>query len=360
MPNEEENNNEENTNVDDTDDNDLNVTATEDTPSETVSDMGVVDRKENSIFEARIFHENEDTRQVYGAEVVIYSRDSDKPIDKILITDLTDFEIFKELLENQEKAYVPFTLQDKTNIEIISKYLGGDDEYKAEHQDEYDRALNNWSKLQEKGDLETILDNQLPSETLTDAQKDSYRDGGYTIINATHLNGKTDADFSPLDHTHEGVYLPVRHESVIGVNGNYGHVTVVDNLTTTGTSGGEVLSANMGKKLNDDRNSLRDSIQKWDNVKVNNYITLRVNSFLRLAVCNYNRSEYTGRKNDTGKKILHSAGTIPSQYKPTSRVLTSLYRGDFVLYYDTDGSVNLWNLVKKDSINIHAQVMWHY
>ena len=120
------------------------------------------------------------------------------------------------------------------------------------------------------------------------------------------------------------------------------------------------LSSKQGYELNQRINAINQRFA-WSDVKsIGSYIKYRVNEDLRLVVCNYNRSDYTGLKDATGNHVLNGAGTIPNYYAPSSRVLTTLYRGDVTLYYNTDGSVNIYNLTKIKKMNIHAQVLWHF
>ena len=54
-------------------------------------------------------------------------------------------------------------------------------------------------------DLKTILENKI---SLTDPSLDitGYTDMGYTIINATHFDGKLSGEFSKEGHHHDGRY----------------------------------------------------------------------------------------------------------------------------------------------------------
>lgn len=271
----------------------------------------------------RVFHEKDN--QVIGAEVIIYDDDSHR-IDSVIVTDKTSLEDFQEKWENISNYYV-------VNEDVSLP-----------------------SDLQEKVDNGELT-------TLQDILKNS---NNTTRINATTLNGiYTSDNFSLIDHDHDDKYCIMKHQSStqdygVATSSLYGHSRIVDHLEDATFNEATALSSHQGYELNNKINNLKNKFQ-WSGVtQVGDYIKYRVNPDLRLMIVNYNRSDYTGCKKTTGKHELHPAGTIPSAYAPTSRVLTPLYRGDFVLYYNTDGTVNLYNLTTKATINIHAQVMWHF
>lgn len=271
----------------------------------------------------RVFHEKDN--QVIGAEVIIYDDDSHR-IDSVIVTDKTSLEEFQEKWENISNYYV-------VNEDVSLP-----------------------SDLQEKVDNGELT-------TLQDILKNS---NNTTRINATTLNGiYTSDNFSLIDHDHDDKYCIMKHQSStqdygVATSSLYGHSRIVDHLEDATFNEATALSSHQGYELNNKINNLKNKFQ-WSGVtQLGDYIKYRVNPDLRLMIVNYNRSDYTGCKKTTGKHELHPAGTIPSAYAPTSRVLTPLYRGDFVLYYNTDGTVNLYNLTTKATINIHAQVMWHF
>ena len=274
-------------------------------------------------FVTRVFHEK--NNQVIGAEVIVYDDDQHK-IDSIIVADTTSLEAFQEKWENISNYYVvrgdvtlPEDLQEKIDDgEIIT--------------------------------LQEILANH----------------DGNTHINATTLNDNfTWENFALIDHDHDNKYCTTNHQSStqdygIATSNMYGHTKIADHLNDSTFNQATALSSRQGYELNNKINQVNNRFKWSDPISIGSYIKYRVNPDLRLCICNYNRSDYTGCARTTGKQELHRAGTIPSYYAPTSRVLTPLYRGDFVLYYNTDGSVNLYNLNTKTEINIHAQVMWHY
>lgn len=272
-------------------------------------------------FVTRVFHEQDN--QVIGCEVIIYDN-YNEVIDTICITDQTTL-----------KSYID-------NWDAISQYyiLRGDVELPEELQALVDAG---------QPTLQDILEN--PNDT--------------TTINATTLEGSSAADFARVDHSHGSAYCTTKHDSSnkdygISTNDLYGHCKIADRLTDSTYTEATALSSHQGYVLNQSIKDLQ-SRNAWSSVKTKgSYIKYRVNSDLRLVVCNYHRSDYTGMKNTTGKIELHPAGTIPSNYAPTARAITPLYRGDVTLYYGTDGSVNLYNLTKIKSMNLYAQVMWHY
>ena len=272
-------------------------------------------------FVTRVFHENDN--QVIGCEVIIYDN-YNEVIDTICITDQTTL-----------KKYID-------NWDGISQYyiLRGDVELPE--------------------DLQALVDAGQP--TLQDILENST---GSTTINATTLDGSDASDFASVDHTHGSAYCITKHDSSnqdygISTKDLYGHCKIADRLTDSTYTEATALSSHQGYVLNESITALQ-SKNTWSSVKtIGSYIKYRVNSDLRLVVCNYNRKDYTGMKNSTGKIELHPAGTIPSSYAPTARKITPLYRGDITLYFGTDGSVNLYNLTKIKSMNLQAQVMWHY
>lgn len=315
---------------------------------------GEVRQKESSrnIFQARVFAEQ--NSNVYGAEIVLFGSETEEPIERILITDVTDYDRLNILVDNLQKALVPYTKSDLDNLQIISDYLT--DRENADKLDAYNNLT--WSSLQQKGDLETILDN---NSGLDSATRQEYLDrNDKVVINATHLNELTDADFSPLNHSHDN-YLTDSHLTLVGDTTKRGHVSIVDNLNTTSV-GGTALSAKQGNVLNNNINNLKKDVYRgWETVKTDSqYISLRVNPLLKLAVCDYTRWEYTGLKSGTGKHELHKKNTIPSKYAPSQRVVTPVYNNTVTLMFQKDGSLLLYNTVKHDSWNIRVQCMWYY
>ena len=274
-------------------------------------------------FVTRVFHEK--NNQVIGAEVIVYDDDQNK-IDSIIVADKTSLEEFQSKWEQISNYYV----------------IRGD------------------------VDLPDDLQEKVDSGELIPLQDVIANVDGTTPINATTLNGNfTWENFALIDHDHDNKYCTTNHQSSnqdygIATSSMYGHAKVADHLNDSTFKQATALSSHQGYELNSRINELNNRY-KWSSaIEIGSYIKYRVNPDLRLCICNYNRSDYTGCARTTGKQELHRAGTIPSYYAPTSRVLTPLYRGDFVLYYNTDGSVNLYNLNTKKEINIHAQVMWHY
>jgi hypothetical protein len=210
------------------------------------------------------------------------------------------------------------------------------------------------------GSLENILKNEV--QTVTNADGSISKE--YPVkINATSFMDMGSDEFSKVGHNHN--YAEINHASLDSMYGAdtdkyYGHVKVIDSLTKEHKLTGEALSAYQGKILNDKIEVLNGK-NKWSSViKVNKYLSYKVNEDLRLVVCNFKRSDYTGLKSKTGKTELYGTNTIKNKYAPSARVSTPLYRGDITLYYNVDGSIDLYNLTKIKKININAQVMWHY
>ena len=329
----------------------------DDDSEETTSE---IESSDNDIkFQTRILTDK--SNDVYGAEIVLFNEYTD--LDRILITSESSFNEYVNTLSAIREVYTPYSQKDIENYNAILSYYLSEDKSKVI--EEYNNALANMSHLQKLGDLESILYN---NGDFTESTKKDYNVGDVNIsddkvlINATHLDGYNSGDFSKTSHTHSN-YLGTEHENVVGVDGRLGHLKLVDNLTTTSVNGGEVLSAKQGNKLKTQIDELNSQF-RWSGINspkgASSYIKYRVNEDLRLVVCNYHRSDYTGLKNTTGTIDLHKPGTIDSKYAPSTRVVTPLYRGDVTLFYNSDGSVKLHTLTKIKSINIHAQVMWHY
>ena len=321
----------------------------------------------NTRFITNILYENNGS--VYGLEVLLFDID-DRRIEKILVVDETSFDSWTTFTKQLKQACVPYTVSDSELIDEIQaerEKVGQiqSDGYKYTY-DDFVNYLNNldensrWSSLKEMGSLEKILKNQavdVPNAI-----------GGTTTkypveINATKFMDMTSDMFSKTGHEHN--YADKVHATAEGVNGVgsdkvYGHVKVINNLTTDVNITGEVLSAYQGKVLKDEINRV-DNKNGWSApIKPNKYLTYKVNEDLRLCVMNYNRSDYTGLKSKTGNHELHKEYTIPKKYKPSGRALTPLYRGDVVMYVRTNGSVNVYNLTKLKKINLYCQIMWHY
>ena len=331
-------------------DNDNQITMPTDTNNvEVVQTVtGVVRSSNNNIFQARVYME--DKSNVCGAEIIIFGDNTSEPIEKILITDVTDFDYLNGLVEHLEDALVPYTNEDKENIHTIAEYLSDKDN--PQKQSKY---LNmKWSTLHDKGNIHDILLNNMD---YTDTLK-SYEDSGGVVINASHFDGKPSHEYSLDGHKHND-YLPNTHVGTIGNATTRGHVKVINNLKSNEGSG-SALSAKQGKVLNESISKLNKTVRNsWNTVKRGNFITLRYNPLLHLCVCSYNRNKYTGFKADTGTQPLHRKGAL-YEYAPTTNVHTPLHRGDIVMSFFTDGSVKVHNLTKHDSVDIKCQVMWYY
>lgn len=273
-------------------------------------------------FKTRIFHEN--NNQVIGAEVIIYD-DDQNVIDTIEITDKTTLDKIKKDWEEVSNYYV----------------LRGD--------------------VTLPDEIQALVDAGQPTLQSVLANPDNS-----TTINATSLNGTyTKDDFALKEHTHGDTYCVTKHDSSnkdygVSTKDLYGHCKIADRLTDATVLDATALSSHQGYVLNQKITQLQKKNTWSSNKTLGKYITYRVNSDLRLMVLDYNRSDYTGLKKDTGVQELHKAGYIPSGYRPTSRVITPLYRGDVTFYVNKDGSINLYNLTKIKEINIHAQLMWYY
>lgn len=274
-------------------------------------------------FITRVFHEQDN--QVIGVEVIVRD-DDNNVIDNIIVADETKLKQFEKDWEEISNYY----------------FIRGD------------------------VDLPEDLREKVESGELSTLQDILKNPDGNTDINATTLNGLYTSDSFALEgHDHDDIYCTTLHQSDtenygIGTNSLYGHVKIADHLNDSVFTKATALSSHQGYELNQKINEIGRRNAWSDTIAIGDYMRYRVNPDLRLLVMNYNRNNYTGCKTTTGSHVLHGAGTIPSYYCPTSRVLTPLYRGDFVLYYNSDGTVTLYNLTKKDTINIHAQVMWHY
>lgn len=309
----------------------------------------------NTRFVTKILYENNGA--VYGLEVLLFDI-NDEVIDKILVVDETSFDGLSEYVTNLSDAYVPFSEDDVANLESlkserekIGKVQDGGDTYTYEDYSSFKQGLE-WSSLKSLGSLENILKNDDKNTNIFPVE-----------INATKLQGHDIEDISLRGHTHN--YSEKNHSYAdrdygVGTEKLYGHVKLVDNLNATTFMSGEALSSYQGRVLNDKITSLETKNEWLPVVKPNNYLSYKVNPDLRLVVCNYNRNDYTGLKSKTGAHELHGAGTIPNAYAPSGRVSIPMYRGDVVLYYKTDGSVNIYNLTKVKSMSLYGQVIWHY
>lgn len=308
-----------------------------DNTTDNVSDNNIEDVTDNQIFQTRVFLEK--NKQVYGAEIVLFDNNKN-PIDTILITDATDFDEMFNIISNMQKAYVSFTPEDKYILQVISEVASGK---RSSTDEEYLKIKDNWSELQQIGDLETILKN-----TNTNVE-----------INATTLNGYNSGQFSKQGHTHDE-YLSYKHKDVVSVNGQLGHVKLVDNLETTNIDGGEVLSAKQGHELKNLIDGYSNK-NKWSKVQtIEPHVKYRVNEDLRLVVLNFHWDAYTGLSKDTGDHTILKEGKIPAEYRPSTRVTTPTYRGDVVVRVHPNGGMYIFNLTQIKDINIHVQLMWHY
>lgn len=360
--------NEDTLNVTETDgtnsgDNSIDNSLPSDSEDEPVTDTGseeinsVINFSNNRVFKARVFLENDGS--TYGAEVVIFSKETDEPIETILITDLSKFNEFAYNIDYIKSFYIPYTEQDKENMEVILNYLNETDEtLKASMVSDYNLAKNNPSYYQEIGNLQSILENNI-LDSISNGALESHHRHKEVVINATYLNGKDSNSFSQVGHLHNN-YLSHNHSNIIGDGYNWGHVKVIDNLTTR-TNNGEVLSANQGYVLDNKIDTLKKSVtNNWREFKVNDRLSYRVNELLHLVVCDYNYPNCNKFKDKTGVHDLESKGKIKKKYCPTYRVNSPVYRSDINFMVNTDGSIKAHNLTKHDSWNIKVQVLWYY
>lgn len=320
----------------------------------------VVDTKqsnsENKTFQARVFHEK--GNEVYGAEIVLIPREeSDCPIETILITDKVKLDSINGLIENMERCYVPYTTDDLDNLEIYKKIASGE----MTTSDMAYKTMT-WSKLHDKGDLKSILENKI---SLSDEEIESYEKDDITIINASHLSGFNSGDFvksSELDGRIADKFVVKSHETISASTSRAGHAFIVDNLNESNLSGGKVLSANQGRILNEKIKSLEGRINNgWSNEKkIGSYISYKVNEVLRLIACVYERPNYRGFQSETGTQILEGKGTIDNMYTPAGNIVSPLIRGDITLTYTKDGEVLIHSLTRQNNIDINVQTMWHY
>lgn len=317
------------------------------------------EQEPNTRFVTNILYENNGS--VYGFEILLFDIDNNQ-IETIMVVDETDFDSWTEMISKLKDVYVPYSEQDALNLESLKseKAKIGKKGYKTNAEEiytleDYEDFINNleWSDLKDMGSLESILKNELNTTI-----------NNYPVeINATKFMGMDSDKFSKVGHSHnfaEKSHSARDNSYGVGDEELYGHVKVINNLNKVMYVAGESLSAYQGKVLNDSIKSIKDNTA-WSKVQaIDTYLSYKVNAGLRLVVCNFNRNDYTGLKDKTGNQLLYKKGTIPDKYAPSSRVSTPMYRGDVVLYYNRDGSVNLYNLTKIKKMNLHAQVMWHY
>lgn len=330
------------------------------------TETGNDEQEPNTKFTANVLYENNGS--VYGLEVLLYDV-KDNLVEKLAVVDEDEFNGWIEFIGKLSQRYITFTDEDyeslqsiKTEYDKIGKLKDDGEKYTiADYNTFLENLETRWEQLNsERKSLETILKN----EGVADGDgSDVFKSYPY-IINATSLNDTPAEDFSKKGHLHSE--LAVRnHSSVddsygVGSDDRYGHLKVIDNLDASENVGGEALSAHQGNVLYKRIREL-EAKNLWEAVvKKNDYLKYKVNPDLRLVVCDYHRKDYTGLKSKTGVHTLHKAGTIPEKFRPSKRVSTPLYRGDVTLYYNTDGSVNIYNLTKIKKINVSAQVIWHY
>lgn len=335
------------------------LTSDAETPIET--NNHIVNLDNDSIFQARVLLEQNSS--VYGAEVIVFGSDVNQPIDRILITNLTEFNKYKDTVNEIKNNYIPYTKQDKDNMSIILDYLSRTTPATAEETGEYNKALSNSSYFKEKGDLQSILENNVIN-TIGETALNSFHQNKEIIINATHLNGVEEGLFERKGHTHGDNYLGNGHLSILGNDSEYGHVKIRDNLTTT-TNNSEALSAKQGNILKNDIDKINKKISSgwtYGSIKSVNKGSLSyyVNELLHLFVFDFQYLNSTILKKNTGIHELESPGTIDARYRPTHRVSMPVYQGDIVLMVNTDGSVNIHNLSKHDTWNIRGQLIWYY
>lgn len=274
----------------------------------------------NQRFITRIFYEK--NNEIIGCEIVLYD-DNTNIIDTIEVTDAKTIIDLKDEWEHIKDYYV----------------LRGD--------------VTLPEKLRDNVTLQDILRNE-NGETNIVATKLYENDYEYSAN-----------DFASAFHNHNGLYCEKFHASMndeygVGKEDYFGHVRIIDNLDENIFVQGNALSSYQGYLLNNKVNDVQNEF-KWSALKsIGSFIKYRVNRGLRLVVCNYNRKDYTGLNSSTGVHVLHKEGTIPDDYAPAGRCISPLYRGDVVLYFNSDGSVKISNLNKIQSMDIYGQVMWYY
>ena len=304
----------------------------------------------------------ENNGSVYGFEILLFDT-ANKRIKSIMVVDETDFDSWTEMISKLKDAYAFYTEQDILNLELIKteKAKIGEKGYKSNPDDvytveDYEEFMDDleWSSLKQIGSLEDILKNSY------DATINNYP----VEINATKFMGMTSDEFSKAGHSHnfaEKSHSSTDNEYGLGNEAVYGHTKIINNFNTEGYHAGESLSAYQGAVLNKKVTEIENK-KTWSKVtkKADGVLKYRILEDLQLVVCTYNRSDYTGLKDKTGTHILHKKGAIPEKYAPSSRVSTSLYRGDVTVTFNTDGSIDINNLTKINKMNIHFQVMWRY
>ena len=286
-------------------------------------------------YKTRIYYEKDSPN--LGAEVKIFS-DAGENIDNILITSESKFKELADKILDIDNTYI-----DKTELINI--------------------VANTQSELQ---------------------------------INATKLDGYGPNDFARTIHSHTG-YAQTNHASSqatygLGTTGVYGHNKVINNLTSTEFRNGESLSAYQGKLLNDLISSSKAEVTKWEQITLSgyndiaNYCKLYVNKSLKLARLTYSRTGVKkgvgSTKDSTGKDknpspywivgevtkgtvYLHMNGAIPSDYRPTERVMSPSGAGGYVYYILENGGIGIHNVNGANSksgsgIDIEMNFLYYY
>lgn len=253
-------------------------------------------------FKARIY--DGDNNQMIGAEVTVFSKEGDN-IGSIKINSTEDLERLQTLLSELREASVL------------------------------------------KENLQSEIDN--------------------ISVNAATLNDYSSIDFALSNHNHGDSYAPKKHDSAantygLGSQSAFGHVKVIDDLSHETYNEGEALSAKQGNKLSNDIKDVIRSNSTWQKVTNYNYLDLFYNSALKLCYCRYNRENVTTFTKAARVNVeveLHGANTIPQSYQPHTRVISPMYRGDIVMFINTDGSVSTRSQTQlSNAIGLHCSWMW--
>ena len=265
-------------------------------------------------YETRVYYEKDS--KAMGADVLIYEDSNDEPIDRILITTQSKYD---ELVEQISEITTDSITQEEL-LEIIEN-----------------------------------VSNQI-------------------TINATSLGGYPADDYSKTDHSHGDIYAPKNHASTfttygVGSNNNYGHVKVVDNLSSTAYRDGEVLSARMGNTLNgriDDANSKVDgvNITKFNNpTSAASMCGILLKKVGNTVFCQYNVAFNAPTdaqiRDKTDVKV--SKTLIPEGFRPISTNFNSVAEYDsnnnMLLTFRNDGNIYCRGY-KKTNINVYGTCFW--
>lgn len=178
-------------------------------------------------------------------------------------------------------------------------------------------------------------------------------------VDANTLNNLSSADFALVNHDHANDYAPKDHATIstihgLGENYKYGHVKVIDNLTSSQYKDGESLSAYQGKVLKTavDGKAPISHNHGWTTIFTDKVIkgvgtcSLYINKQIQLGFfyLNITTSKSIASKNSIllydNSTYGTAGGRVSHSLIPLGMQLTVNYNGEFKIYNQNSNSAS--------------------